>query len=51
MDSGDKVAVVLTREQVAHAAAIIDLALSEDRDGDCDCCRATVAALEAALKE
>jgi hypothetical protein len=47
MDSGDKVAVVLTREQAAHAIVMIE----EVAAGGCPCCRDTVAALEAALKE
>jgi hypothetical protein len=46
MDSRDKVAVVLTREQASHAIAMI-----EEATGSCPCCRDTVAALEAALKE
>jgi hypothetical protein len=45
-----KLLVALTREQAAHAAAIIDGANDED-GGSCDCCRDTVAALEAALEQ
>jgi hypothetical protein len=41
-----KLLVALTREQAAHAIVII-----EEATGSCPCCRDTVAALEAALKE
>jgi hypothetical protein len=45
-----KLLVALTREQAAHAAVIIDGATAV-LDFTCKCCRDTVAALEAALKE